>query len=322
MSDTTTIVTTTGKEINFEATRKDINIETTRTDITVNSFKDTNISSMINNVNIDAQKCVNITTTEKSVNLTSTGGQINLLANEAITIRSTHGALTVISDRENMEVDTYEDMHVISQQGDITIEAPNGTVNIAARHSINITPGQYGDVNVAGNLSATTISQGPRGDGTIGLLVPPGTVVSYCGSSSPIGWFLCDGSSYNKITYKELFDCIGYTFGGSGNDFYVPDLRGKVALGRSPSGISGITPRAIGVSGGSETHTLTIPEIPAHTHTVSNQITGQAGQSYTVELGNLPSPSWGGSSVTSSTGGSEPHTIMQPFLVLNYIIKY
>lgn len=320
MSDTTTIVTTTGKEINFEATRKDINIETTRTDIKVNSFKDTNISSTINNVNVDALKCVNITATDKSVNLTSTGGQINLLAHEAITIRSTHGALTVVSDRENMEVDTYENMHVISQQGDITIEAPNGTVNIAARHSINITPGQYGDVNVAGNINATTVSQGPQGDGTIGLLVPPGTVVSYCGSSSPIGWFLCDGSSYNKITYKELFDCIGYTFGGSGNNFSVPDLRGRVALGRSSGVSEDITDRAIGIAGGSETHTLTVPEMPSHYHSES-RITGTNGTTYHVELGNLPVPGWD-SGNTGSTGGGNPHTIMQPFLVLNYIIKY
>jgi microcystin-dependent protein len=58
-----------------------------------------------------------------------------------------------------------------------------------------------------------------------------GVVKMYAGSSAPAGYLLCDGSSYSTSTYAALFSVIGYTFGGSGNNFNVPDMRGRVPIG-------------------------------------------------------------------------------------------
>lgn len=73
-------------------------------------------------------------------------------------------------------------------------------------------------------------------------LVPPGAVMSFAMSAAPMGWLPCDGAAINRTTYAPLFSAIGYTHGGSGNSFNVPDLRGEFirgwAAGRSVGGQS------------------------------------------------------------------------------------
>lgn len=81
-------------------------------------------------------------------------------------------------------------------------------------------------------------------------------------------WFLCDGRSLSRSTYSQLFNVIGTSFGPGdvpGSTFALPDFRGRVP-GIIGNG-DGLTPRELGDSVGAETHTLTIPEIPAHSHT-------------------------------------------------------
>ena len=56
-------------------------------------------------------------------------------------------------------------------------------------------------------------------------VVPPGTVICYGASTAPLGWLSCNGDSYSTTSYESLFEKIGYTFGGSGSSFQVPDLR-------------------------------------------------------------------------------------------------
>jgi microcystin-dependent protein len=60
---------------------------------------------------------------------------------------------------------------------------------------------------------------------------PIGTVVYFAASAAPVGWFECYGQSLDKTLYKPLFDVIGYTYGGSGNNFNLPDLRGQFVRG-------------------------------------------------------------------------------------------
>ena len=62
-------------------------------------------------------------------------------------------------------------------------------------------------------------------------LVPPGAVMSFAMSAAPMGWLPCDGAAINRTTYAPLFSAIGYTHGGSGNSFNVPDLRGEFIRG-------------------------------------------------------------------------------------------
>lgn len=65
---------------------------------------------------------------------------------------------------------------------------------------------------------------------------PPGTIIDYAGTSAPTGWLLCFGQSVAVATYQALFNAIGYTYGGSGANFTIPDLRGRVLAGEENMG--------------------------------------------------------------------------------------
>ncbi len=151
-------------------------------------------------------------------------------------------------------------------------------------------------------------------DGTAVIGAPTGTVAQYAGSSAPTGWLLCDGTAVSRATYAALFAIIGTTYGvGDGSTtFNLPDIRGRAPIGAGQG--SGLTNRALAATGGAETHTLTIAEMPAHTHggVFVNAAGYLPGSNAVVEF-NFGS--------TGSAGGSGAHNNMQPFLVLNYIIK-
>lgn len=105
-------------------------------------------------------------------------------------------------------------------------------------------------------------------------LIPSGTVLNFAGSTTPTGYLLCDGTSYSTTTYAPLFAAIGYTHGGSGGNFNVPDTRGRVIAGvdsvtgrLTGSNMSGL---GLGATGGEATHTLVTGELAAHNHGVSD----------------------------------------------------
>lgn len=98
-------------------------------------------------------------------------------------------------------------------------------------------------------------------------MVQPGTVLPFAGSKAPNDeWLLCDGSAVSRVGYATLFKVIGETYGsGDGSTtFNLPDLRGRVAIGSGQA--AGLTERIIGQAIGAETHTLTVDEMPIHSH--------------------------------------------------------
>lgn len=152
-------------------------------------------------------------------------------------------------------------------------------------------------------------------------LCPTGTVESFAGSVPPDGWLLCNGANVLRTAYPALFNVIGITYGaGDGvTTFTLPDMRGKVSIAAG-QGV-GLTNRVLGTVGGEENHLLTLNEIPAHTHTYDKQNGIQninAPDAAGVTAANDPTSVTN----TSSAGGGAAHNVMQPFLVLNHIIKF
>ena len=148
----------------------------------------------------------------------------------------------------------------------------------------------------------------------IWTLVPSGIFLPYGGSSAPTGWILCDGSAVSRTTYATLFTAIGTAYGtGDGSTtFNIPDLRGRIAVGKNAATFS-----TLGATGGEETHTLTTPEIPWHTHSLTWNV---------VITGSANVASWSAFSLSSqtatwSTWGGGAHNNLQPYVVSNYIIK-
>lgn len=134
-------------------------------------------------------------------------------------------------------------------------------------------------------------------------------------TSSHGSWLLCNGASVSTTTYSGLFALIGYAFGGSGANFTLPDLRGRVpgAIGTG----SGLTPRTMGATAGAETHTLTSAQLPDPLVTTAGTFTAQFALSGTC----IQSNTVGAAGSIANTGGGQSHNIMQPTLFVgNYFI--
>lgn len=95
-----------------------------------------------------------------------------------------------------------------------------------------------------------------------------GEIRLFAGNFAPVGWALCDGSLLPISQNAALFSLLGTTYGGDGKTtFALPDLRGRAPIGMG-NGI-GLTPRLEGSTGGLEQATLSITQLPSHTHTIS-----------------------------------------------------
>ena len=114
----------------------------------------------------------------------------------------------------------------------------------------------------------------------VGPLGPTGSVVMFASLTPPSGWLLCDGSAVSRTTHADLFSVIGTSFGaGNGTTtFNVPNLKGRVAVGRDSA-----EPRFndLGETGGEITHLLTTAEIPSHTHTQNSHNHTQDAHNHT-----------------------------------------
>ena len=156
-----------------------------------------------------------------------------------------------------------------------------------------------------------------------------GVIVPFAGGVLPSGWIPCDGRSLAISDYPSLFAAIGNTWGSvDGNHFNVPDLRGRTLVGQGLA--SSGTTFNLGTTGGEETHTLTVPETPSHSHTDTGHVhtTGNsilAGTLVEPPLDGLapnPLPAFTGSASANltSTGGGLAHNNLQPYGVVNYAI--
>lgn len=209
-----------------------------------------------------------------------------------------------------------------------------GTTDVGRRHRINWLDNATG---VTWTLTDDSINDEITVSGATAPGVPSGAMVDYAGSSAPTGWLLCFGQSLLRTDYAALFTAIGTTYGtADGTHFNVPDKRGRVSvpadnMGGSDAGVLSIS-NTLGTTGGEENHTLSSAEMPSHTHTQDAHHHATALQtgnfnSYAGGLlatGYLP-PNTGNTTdataTNQNTGGGGVHNNMQPYIVVNVIIK-
>lgn len=190
--------------------------------------------------------------------------------------------------------------------------------------------------------------------------VPSGVLQQWTTAVAPQGYLLCQGQAISRTQYANLFAAIGTTYGtGDGSTtFNLPDLRGRVPVGRASSG----TFATLNTTGGTETVTLDITQIPSHTHIqdahnhtqnshnhsqnphshalVGQTVSGLAGfaqpQAIFSNGVNLAGSTINNATATNqattatnqattatnqNAGGGLAHNNLQPYIVLNYIIK-
>lgn len=160
-------------------------------------------------------------------------------------------------------------------------------------------------------------------------VIPVGSVTAYAGNTvPPTGWLLCDGSAVSRTTYSGLFAQVSTTYGsGDGSStFNLPNLKGRVPVGKDSSQTEFDT---LAETGGAKTVSLTEAQMPPHIHSINPSMIVGGGHVATPNTGTAYSPVGDSPSanvtITSAggTGGTvEAHNNLQPYLVLNYIIKH
>lgn len=165
---------------------------------------------------------------------------------------------------------------------------------------------------------------------------PTGTVVAYAGATAPDGWYLCDGSIRSKNNDPKLFAVIGTTYGqgnGGTGSFNLPNLSGRFPVGSKMNASENLIYNyARGTASGAEQVTLTVPQMPRHSH---RQEYGYAPRGIPIKGGpvkartahTIAQNGYGFKRYNNQglyvydSGESKPHTNTPRYLALNYIIK-
>lgn len=182
-----------------------------------------------------------------------------------------------------------------------------------------------------------------------GSVAPVGAITAFAGANAPEGWLLCDASYYSTALYPVLWGVLGYTYGGSGDYFNVPDLRGRTIAGQDRASSTGSpAPNRLttGVTGspawdhatsatknggvlgswtGVDRLAITIFEMPSHNHDhptfgVRGDTNASADNGFTTTIASHEAR--GGGRQSASNGHGHAHQNVQPTLILNWIIKH
>lgn len=156
-----------------------------------------------------------------------------------------------------------------------------------------------------------------------------GEIRIFAGNFAPAGWAFCDGSLIAISENDTLFNLIGTTYGGDGQEtFALPNLSSRMPL-HMGQGL-GFSNYVLGEMTGVESVTLNVNQIPAHTHvptansaSSSDSPNGNvwASASVVAPYGATPSTAQMNAAAVGGAGGSQPHENMHPFSVVNFIIS-
>jgi microcystin-dependent protein len=163
-----------------------------------------------------------------------------------------------------------------------------------------------------------------------------GEIRIFAGTFAPAGWMFCAGQLLPISEYDTLFNLIGTTYGGDGQStFALPNLQSRVPV-HMGTGSGGIGTYTLAETGGVENVTLTTQQIPQHNHLVNVTTGGQQvspsaatypANATSAQTGNInvyvapPTGSKLNAATIQPAGGSQPHTNIQPFVAINYIIS-
>lgn len=205
----------------------------------------------------------------------------------------------------------------------ITIVDDEGTKTATINDGIDLTGGVPTNGVIGFDGDAQDV---PNGYEVVSFIeAPVGTISLFAGSTAPSGYLICDGSAVSRTTYSNLFSVISTTYGDgdSSTTFNLPNLKGKVPVGLDSNDTSF---DSLGETGGEKTHTLTIGEMPSHYHSAGTNkhfIVANEGESYSYQTGSDQTNAINRIiDNTTSTGGGGSHNNLQPYIVMNYIIKY
>lgn len=155
-----------------------------------------------------------------------------------------------------------------------------------------------------------------------------GEIRMFAGTYAPVSWMFCDGQHLQISQYEALYTAIGTTYGGDGQStFALPDLRSRIPLGRSNSHV-------VGETGGVEQVTLTVAQIPSHSHALlasaapatTGSPAGKVVATAPLTKHYVDADADGGADSPSAlraldaAGGSQPHENRQPSLCVSFII--
>ena len=174
---------------------------------------------------------------------------------------------------------------------------------------------------------------------------PIGAVMGWFSDEAPSDWLILDGQAVSRTDYSKLFELLGTTYGAGDNKntFNLPNLCGRIPVGKS----SDTEFKTIGQTGGEKAHKLIASEMPGHTHSVTGTAASAGAHTHLMAgIATRKAGSWNGcvasagcsdtawtsarsagahthsvSGTAASAGGNAVHNNLQPYIVLNYIIK-
>ena len=158
-----------------------------------------------------------------------------------------------------------------------------------------------------------------------------GEIRMFAGNFAPNGWMFCEGQTLPIAENEVLFQLIGTTYGGDGEEtFNLPNLASRVPIHMGTNAKNGTTYQ-LGEMAGTEQETLTTQQIPVHTHpmfgsldpanqqAVNAHVTGKSTQ-VDLFINAQPQDAMNNQAI-NAVGGSQPHENTQPFLCINFIIS-